>query len=256
MLKAHGPIALAQGNLMGVAFLLMLVVVVPVIVLTLAFAWRYRAGGKGAHAPDWDSSRGIEALVWGVPAVLIVVLGVMVWTSTHRLDPLRPLPGRATEVQAIAQDWKWVFLYPDLGIATVNELAFPAGQPLHLTITSDVAMTSFMIPGLGGQIYAMAGMTTEMNLAADAPGRFLGRNMQFNGTDFPDQTFAVLAQTDADFEAWTAKARAAPEALTPQRYATLRGKQATHPAARFRSFDLGLFDRVVMAYGPHPGGMN
>ena len=237
---------------MVLAFWLMLIVVVPVIGMAIGFAWRYRATANRDHAPDWDRSRGIEIVVWGVPAILVAVLGTLVWTNTHQLDPYRPLDGNAvpTEVQAVALDWKWLFIYPDLGIATVNELAFPADRPLHLRITSDVAMNSFMIPALGGQIYAMAGMETQINLRSNAPGRFQGRNMQFSGAGFPEQTFDVLALSDADFTAWAAKVRRSPNRLDLDALATLRQQSIDHPVMHFHPAPPSVFESILADHAP------
>ncbi len=258
-----GPIAEAENILFWRAFGLMLIVVVPVILLTLFFAWRYRAsGGAGQYQPDWDRSRLVEFTVWGIPAVLVTALATMVWTKTHALDPYKPLAGDAPiEVQAIAFDWKWLFIYPDLGIASLNEMAFPAGRPVTFRITSDVAMNSFMIPALGGQIYAMAGMETQLNLKADAPGRMEGRNMQFTGDGFAHQTFEAVAMTDADFETWIAEVRGAETPFDDQAFAVLRKPSVSDPVRHYSSVPDGFFSELVesymgMSHGTHMQDMN
>ena len=232
-----GPIADAENTLMWQALGLMLIVVVPVIVLTLFFAWRYRAtNDHSAYHPDWDRSRVIEIVVWGIPVCMVGILATMVWDKTHKLDPYKPLPGaEPTVVQAVALDWKWLFIYPDLGIATVNELAFEAGRPVTFRITSDVAMNSFMIPALGGQIYAMAGMETQLNLQADAPGKMQGRNMQFTGDGFANQTFDALAMSEADFEAWVGRARTTGTPLDDTSFAEMRKKSISAPVSYYSS---------------------
>jgi len=181
LLDPKGPIALAQRDLLFDAFCVMLIVVIPVFVMAFLFARRYRASNtKAAYTPNWSYSGRIDAVVWLIPAVIVVALGTLLWRTTHKLDPYRPIDTAVAplEVQVVAQEWKWLFIYPEQGIAVVNQLAFPSGRPLSLRITSDTAMSSFYIPALGGQIYAMAGMETRLHLLADAPGTFTGRNTQ------------------------------------------------------------------------------
>ena len=249
-----GPVTLASGSLMIRAALIMLIVVLPVFLLTAVFAVRYRASNRRTDfKEDWSSSL-IDAVIWAVPAALIVVLAVQVWVWTHRLDPYRRLDGTGMpplEIEVIAQDWKWLFLYPAEDIASVNELVLPVGRPIRLRITSDTVMNSFSVPALGGQIYAMAGMQTQLNLLADRPGRFIGRNMQYSGRGFADQYFSVLTVMAGDFDAWIAKARSAPEALDARGYALLAAPSIRHPAMQFRGFDEGLFDAVIARYGAH-----
>lgn len=243
---------------MVTAFGLMMIVVVPVIVLTLFFAWRYRATNtKATYAPDWDKSPIIEFFVWGVPAILILILGTMVWTSTYRLDPYKPIASDkpATRVQAVAQNWKWLFIYPDLGIATVNELAFPQDRPLAIQITSDVAMNSFMIPDLGGQIYAMAGMETKLHLWSDRTGSFDGRNMLYSGDGFSDQTFKALAMSTSDFEAWKAKVQAAPLTLTDATYADLQKPSISAPVTYYKTVVPDLFQTIIASHAHSHGAM-
>lgn len=254
ILNPGGPIALAERDILFRAFLIMMVVAVPVFVMTLAFAWRYRAGGRGRYQPDWDSRR-VDTITWLVPAIIVLIVGVHVWIFTHRLDPYRPLAASAPplEVQVVAQDWKWLFLYPEQGIASVNELAFPSSRPLALTITSDTVMNAFFVPALGGQIYAMAGMRTRLHLAADAPGRFAGRNTQYSGDGFADQQFAAVAMTDADFDAWVARARRAPE-LDRAGYEALVRPSIAEPVRYYAHADPGLFDAIIGKYAravPH-----
>ena len=249
-----GPIAHEQRQLLFETVLVMLVVVIPVIVMTFAFAWRYRASNtKARYRPDWDGSLAIEAVVWLVPAVIVVVLGFYVWNYTHKLDPYAPIEGAGEplRVEVVAQDWKWVFLYPDQGIATVNELVFPAGRPLSLSLTSDTVMNSFYIPALGSQIYAMAGMETRLHLLADEPGSFLARNSQYSGAGFSDQDFTAKAVTQQDFDAWVAEARASAESLDQAAYETLARPSIDHPVTRYASYEPGLFDRIMARYmGP------
>jgi cytochrome o ubiquinol oxidase subunit 2 len=195
----------------------------------------------------------MDSLVWLVPAALVLAIGTMVWESTHKLDPYKPIEAEQPplEVQVVAQDWKWLFLYPEQGIAVVNELAFPSGRPLSLKITSDTVMNSFLIPALGGQIYAMAGMESRVHLLADEPGTFRGRNMQYSGTGFANQFFDAHAMSEQDFEAWVAKAGQASERLDAAAYEELAKPGQLHPVTYYASFEPDLFATIIARYGPH-----
>lgn len=256
ILNPKGPIAQTQRDLLFTAFGLMLIVVIPVMIMAVWFAWRYRAsGGKGKYTPDWSYSAKIDAVFWLVPAAIIVALGYLVWTYTHKLDPYREIAGSGTalEVQVVAQDWKWLFIYPEYGIATVNELAFPSTRPLALKITSDTVMNSFMIPALGGQIYAMAGMTTQLHLLANEPGTFAGRNTQYSGDGFADQHFVAVAMTDDEFGVWTQKAKRSQRALDAGAYAKLAMPSISHQVEYYSGFEPGLFETIIAKYAPRSG---
>lgn len=260
VLDPDGPITSIELELLLTTFSIMMIVVVPVWVLAFWFARRYRASHPAPdYHPEWTGSAPVEAVVWLVPAAIIVTLGIFVWVFTHKLDPYRDLraygeidpTGATIEVQAIAQDWKWLFLYPDLGIATVNELAFPAGAPLRLSMTSDTVMNAFYIPALGSQIYAMAGMETQLNLMAWEPGRFVGRNAQFSGSGFPEQYFSAFAMTDEDFAAWVDKVKASGKVLDQAAYEALRQPTVGHDVTYYRSYEAGIYDGVIASYmGP------
>lgn len=210
MFAPAGPIAAAQRTHFWQVVALVSIVVVPAILLGPFLAWRYRYSGEARYAPRWDFSWPVEFVLWGVPTAIVAALSVLLWHATHELDPYVGIPSSlpATRVQAIAQDWRWVFVYPDEGIASVGELAFPADRPVALELTSTGVMHSLLVPSLGGQIYAMAGMTTNLNLAADAPGTFIGENTQYSGIGFQDEKFLARAMTDDDYAAWLADARA------------------------------------------------
>jgi len=208
LLDSKGMVGLAQRDLILICIGLMLIVVIPAIVLTFVFAWRYRAGNtKAKYMPDWSHSTKVEIVVWGVPLIIIAVLAVIVWKSTHELDPYKPLDvaGEPLHVDVIATDWKWVFVYPDLGIATVNQLNFPANRPLAFNITSNSTMNTFFIPQLGGQIYAMAGMRTQLHLIANEPGQFRGMSGNYSGHGFSNMKFIATASSNEDFERWVAE---------------------------------------------------
>ncbi len=215
----------------------MLIVVIPVIVLTLVFAWRYRASNtKAKYAPKWSHSTPIELVVWGIPTIIIVFLAVLTWRTTHELDPYKPLVSDAKpmDVDVVSLDWKWLFIYPDLGIATVNQLAMPVGTPVNFHITSDAVMNSFFIPQLGSQVYSMAGMVTQLHLVADHPGNFLGESANYSGAGFSDMQFRTLAMSPAKFKQWVQKVRASQGDLNQAEYKHLVKQSIKNPVQYLR----------------------
>ncbi|MBT9568174.1 MAG: COX aromatic rich motif-containing protein [Thiobacillus sp.] len=249
VLQANGPVAAEQVGLMRDALLLMAIVVLPVFVLTGIFVWRYRKARRAAYRPDWSFSLPLEFVIWGIPACVVVAIGYLVWTRTHDLDPYSQVgSGSVLEVQAIATDWKWIFLYPDLNVATVNELVVPSGQAFRVELTSDTVMNAFFIPGLGGQMFAMAGMRTELNLRAESSAEMWGRNTQFSGSGFPAQEFRVRVVDRAGFDTWLKQVRASDQHLTRAAYRRLASHRAMAPETRYAGFDAGLFDGVVAQY--------
>jgi len=247
-LEPEGPIASKERTLLLATFGLMLLVLIPILVMTLGFAWNFRASNTNAtYAPKWESSIRIELAVWLIPAAIVAVLAALTWIYTHRLNPYKPLdPGIASlEVQVIALDWKWLFIYPKLDIATVNRIAVPVDMPVSFAITSDTVMNSFFIPQLGGQIYAMAGMQTELHLLADKPGTYFGENTQYSGRGFPYQHFDVLAMTRGDFNGWVAKVKQSPNRLEAIQFQTLERPSVRHPVTFYGSVAPGLFDQVI-----------
>jgi cytochrome o ubiquinol oxidase subunit 2 len=250
ILHPKGPIADAERGLLIDAFSVMMIVVVPVIVMGFLFAWRYRASSRATYAPTWAYSARIDAVVWLIPALIVIAVAVLVWRSTHKLDPYREIVSSTPplDVQVVAQDWKWLFIYPEQGVAAVNQMAIPAGRPISLRITSDTVMNSFYVPALAGQIYAMAGMQTRLQMLADRPGRFVGRNTQYSGGGFSDQHFEVLALSDADFDAWVAKARQVPQKLDAPTYARLAQKSRRNPVAYYSAVEPRLFDSIIASY--------
>lgn len=246
-----GDVARDERDLIILATGLMLLVVIPVIVMTFLFAYRYRATNKKArYSPRWASSHKIEAVVWGVPFLIICVLGWVTWETTHALDPYRPLDSDVppVNVQVVATDWKWLFIYPDLGIASVNELAIPVNTPVSFTVTSDAAMTSFFIPALGGQIYAMAGMQTRLHLIANEIGQYRGIAANYNGHGFSDMHFSTLALRGADYEAWINKVKAAPSQLDQTSYAELAKPSVAHKITYYSTVQERLFLDIVDKY--------
>lgn len=205
VLDPKGQVGIEEKQLIIVATLLMLLVVIPVIFMTLYFAWKYREGRDEIYEPKWSHSTKIETIVWSVPIIIVIILAVITWKSTHALDPYKPLEHEKEHinVQVISMNWKWLFVYPDLGIASVNELRFPANVPVAFNISSEGTMNSFFIPQLGSQIYSMAGMVTKLHLIANEPGTFDGISANYSGAGFTGMKFkAIATETEADFEAW------------------------------------------------------
>jgi cytochrome o ubiquinol oxidase subunit 2 len=224
VLDPRGPVAANEYQILQNATLIMLALIVPIIVLTLGFAWWFRAGNKkAARRPDWDYAGQLEVITWMVPLMMILFLGGMGWVASHELDPAKPLPSAAPplDVQVVSLDWKWLFIYPGAGVATVNHLVVPAGRALHLQLTSATVMNSFFVPQLGSQIYTMAGMTSTLYLQADRPGTFPGRSFQFSGDGFADMRFDVDAVDASAFDAWLARTRAGGARLDAAGYAAL-----------------------------------
>jgi len=253
LLHPKGPIGDSQRWLIIVAFVLMLLVVVPVIVMAIWFPLKYRASNpKANYDPKWTHSGRIETVVWLVPLAIVLVLSVITWRETHRLDPYRPLDvGVAPlRIDVVSLDWKWLFIYPDQGIAVVNELVFPARVPLHFRLTSDTVMTSFFIPQLGSQIYAMGGMQTQLHLMADVEGVYAGQNQQFSGRGFSTMTFAAKALSQQDFEAWVQKVKASPDKLDVTRLDALRQPSEKVPVQIFSSIDPELLEYVMHKAAP------
>ena len=250
VLAPIGPIGGAEDQILFETFGAMLLVVVPVILMILAFAWWFRASNRrAAYRPDWSYSGKIEFTVWIVPLLLILFLATLAWSGSHDLDPYRPLnPARKpVRVEVVSLDWKWLFVYPDYGIASVNELALPVGTPVDMRLTSGTVMNSFFVPQLGSQIYTMAGMRTHLSLQADRPGAYRGLSAQFSGDGFSDMHFTVRATDAAGFAGWVAAAKASPGRLDTAAYDRLAATHAAAAPTRFGAVDAGLFDHAVAA---------
>jgi len=251
VLDPKGSVGVAEKSLIATSTWAMLIVVIPVIVLTLLFAWRYRASNKNAtYAPKWSHSTAIEVVVWTIPTLIILFLGVLTWKTTHELDPYKPIESsvKPINVEVVALDWKWLFIYPDLGIASVNQLALPVGTPVHFVLTSDSVMNSFFIPQLGTQVYAMAGMQTQLHLIADEAGNYAGLSANFSGEGFSDMKFRTLAQSPADFDAWVAKVKATPQQLSMDEYSTVAKPSEKAPVQYFSAVDPKLFHNIIAKY--------
>ncbi|HTH60051.1 MAG TPA: ubiquinol oxidase subunit II [Paraburkholderia sp.] len=251
LLNPKGSVGAAEKSLILTASGTMLLVVVPVILLTLLFAWHYRASNrKATYAPKWDFSAKIEVVVWTIPALIILFLGVLTWKTSHELDPYKPIASnvKPINVEVVALNWKWLFIYPDLGIASVNQMAMPVGTPVNFRITSDGIMNSFFIPQLGTQIYAMAGMQTRLHLIADEAGDYAGVSNNYSGKGYSDMKFRALAMSNADFNAWVAKVKADPEHLGMDQYAAVAQPSENNPVRHFSSVDPNLFRNIVAKY--------
>ena len=205
VLDPQGPVAAAQLTILGNATVIMLAVIVPIILLTPALAWWYRKGNaKARYRPEFDYSGPLEIVTWSIPLLVIIFLGGIAWLGAHALDPHRPLDSKAQPlvVEVVSLDWKWLFIQPAAGVASVNRLVVPAGVPLRLQLSSATVMNSFFVPQLGSQIYAMPNMTTQLNLMADRPGTYPGFSAQFSGEGFSNMRFDLVALSPADYEVW------------------------------------------------------
>jgi len=257
LLAPKGQVGQDQKTLLITSVVLMLLVVIPVIVMTFAFAWKYRASNaKARYEPEWSHSTAIEVVVWSIPCLIILVLAVLTWRSSHALDPYRPLESevKPIEIEAISMDWKWLFIYPEEGIATVNELAVPVDTPLNFRITSDTVMNSFFIPHLGTQIYAMAGMQTRVHLIANEPGEFFGISANYSGHGFSKMGFAVHATDNAGYQAWLQKVKASPNRMDDAAYQALaanRNDREQYPVTYFASVRDGLFRSLIDRHMNH-----
>jgi len=256
LMSPSGDVAVQQRDLIITSVLLMLVIIVPVILLTLLFAWRYRASNKKAtYEPDWDHSTMLELLIWSAPLLIIIALGAVTWVSTHKLDPYRPLDrisaGRPVPagikpliVDVVALDWKWLFIYPEQGIATINEVAAPVDRPIEFRITASTVMNSFFVPALAGQIYAMPGMQTTLQAVINKPGDFEGFSANYSGAGFSHMRFTFRGLSNADFDQWVAKAKAGDE-LSRNAYLQLAKPSENNPVHRYASVDPGLFKAIL-----------
>jgi cytochrome o ubiquinol oxidase subunit 2 len=248
VLDPQGPIASAERLLMINATEIMLVVVVPVIIATLAFAWWYRSSNARAQRTlGWSYQGSIEFVVWSIPALVVILLSGVCWIGAHQLDPRAPIEANAKPLQidVVSLDWKWLFLYQDQDVATLNQLVIPIGTPVKFRLTSATVMNSFLVPQLAGQIYTMPGMTTYLNLLADKAGDYPGISANFSGDGFADMRFTLKAVPPDAFERWVAEAHGAAAALDDAAYAQLAKPSSAVPPATYRSVAPNLFQRII-----------
>jgi len=259
LMNPSGDIANQQGRLIVVSTVLMLIIIIPVIALTVFFAWRYRQSNKEAtYSPDWDHSTQLELAIWAAPLLIIIALGAITWISTHTLDPYQPLrrldaqraiPAEAKPlvVEVVALDWKWLFIYPEQGIATVNELAAPVDRPISFKITASSVMNSFFIPALAGQIYAMPGMETKLHAVINKPGEFEGFSANYSGAGFSGMRFKFHGLSNGDFDQWVQKVKAGKDGeLTRELYQKkLEVPSEREPVRHYASVDPALYDAIL-----------
>lgn len=257
VLAPAGDIAIQQRDILFQSVVLMLIIMLPVMALTVLFAWRYRSGNRDAtYEPDWGHSVHLELVIWSAPLLIIICLGAITWAGTHLLDPYRPLDRLgagtpvATErkplvVNVVALDWKWLFIYPELGVGAVNELAAPVDRPIDFRISASSVMNSFYIPALAGQIYAMPGMRTELHAVINEPGEYKGFSANYSGAGFSGMYFTFHGMSDGDFDAWVATAKSNGTTLDRAAYLELEKPSQNEPPRPFASVEPGLFEAIV-----------
>ncbi|WP_084253627.1 ubiquinol oxidase subunit II [Sphingomonas pituitosa] len=257
ILRPGGPISANNRTILLNSLVIMLAIIIPTMIATLAFAWWFRAGNdKARHRPEFVYSGRIELIVWSIPLLTILFLSGLIWIGSHDLDPARPIASKAPplEVQVVSLDWKWLFVYPAQGIATLNQPVIPAGVPIRFRLTSASVMNSFFVPRLGSQIYTMNGMATTLHLQADRPGSYYGQSAHYSGDGFSDMNFRLQAVPAADFTRWVAGVKAAGGLLDGPAYAQLARQSQHEPAKHWGAVQPGLFDRVVAQHLPPAPG--
>ncbi|RZL91789.1 MAG: ubiquinol oxidase subunit II [Variovorax sp.] len=257
VLNPSGDIAAQQGRLVVISTLLMLLIIVPVIALTFFFAWKYRESNTEAtYKPDWDHSTQLELVIWAAPLLIIIALGALTWISTHTLDPYRPLDridakrpvpdgAKPLVVEVVALDWKWLFLYPEQGIATVNEVAAPVDRPIQFRITSTSVMNAFYVPALAGMIYAMPGMETKLHAVINKAGVYDGLSANYSGAGFSGMRFKFHGMPNADFDRWVQAVKTEGQALSRDGYLQLERPSEREPVRRYATVAPGLYDAIV-----------
>lgn len=257
VMDPRGPVGASEKLILLDSLGIMLAIVVPVILATFGFAWWFRASNSRAvYRPDWAFSGTLELIVWAIPALVITFLGGIAWFGSHALDPYKALPSttKPIEIEVVSLDWKWLFIYPNDGVAVVNKLVVPVGTPLHFRLTSSGVMNSFFVPQLGSQIYTMAGMTSQVSLQADQAGVYPGISAQFSGEGFADMRFNVNAMSADAYAKWIADTKANGPELDRAAYAALvKPSKAVKPIT-FKAVDPGLFDSIVNESAPTPAG--
>jgi cytochrome o ubiquinol oxidase subunit 2 len=253
VLDPQGPVGAAEKLILLNSLGIMLAIVIPTILATFGVAWWFRASNTRAlYRPDWVYSGRIELVVWAIPTMVVILLGGIAWVGSHDLDPQKPLSATAKpiEIQVVSLDWKWLFIYPDQGIASVNHLVVPAGVPVHFQLTSATVMNSFFVPQLGSQIYTMPGMATQLNLQADKPGSYFGLSAQFSGDGFSGMHFSYDAVPQSQFEKWLAKARSQGPTLDLAGYTKLAQQSANVAPYTYHDVTQGLFGAVLRLSTP------
>ncbi|WP_025139294.1 ubiquinol oxidase subunit II [Achromobacter sp. DH1f] len=248
ILSPKGDIGMQERTLLFTATGLMLLVVIPVLFMIVSFAWKYRASNtKADYQPKWAHSTAIEIVVWTVPCIIVAILAVITWRSTHALDPYKPLVSehKPVTIEVVSLDWKWLFIYPEYDIATVNEIAFPVDVPVNFRITSASVMNSFFIPQLGSQIYSMAGMETKLHLNAREPGTYAGISANYSGAGFSGMRFKAIATSQEGFDNWVKEAKASATTLTPEAYQELTKRSERNPVVKYASVPPSMFEFIL-----------
>ncbi|RIX27085.1 ubiquinol oxidase subunit II [Sphingomonas edaphi] len=257
VLNPAGDIARQQRDIIYISTGLMLLIIIPVMILIVVFAWRYRKGKGGTYDPNFDHSTALELVIWSAPLLIIIMLGALTWSSTHLLDPFRPLDrisggkdaqkpvGEPLRVQVVSMDWKWLFIYPEQGVATVNELVLPVDRQVRFDITSTNMMNTFYAPTLAGMIYAMPGMRSTLHAVLNKPGTYEGLSANYSGAGFSDMRFKLHGVDQAGFDRWVAGARGSGKALDLATYRQLEKPSEKVPAMRFAATDGDLFRRIL-----------
>ncbi|EJL33419.1 ubiquinol oxidase subunit II [Novosphingobium sp. AP12] len=248
VLDPQGPVGEAERIILLNASAIMLAIVIPTIIATLAVAWWFRASNTRAiYRPDWEYSGRIELIVWAIPMMVILLLGGITWIGSYHLDPPAPIASarKPIRIEVVSLDWKWLFIYPDYGVASVNRIVAPVGTPVSFRLTSATVMNSFFVPQLGTQIYTMHGMATRLHLQADNKGSFPGLSAQFSGDGFSGMRFSYDSVDQAAFETWLTQARVSGEVLDARNYKLLTGKSSYVPPYTYRAVRPGLFDAIV-----------
>ncbi len=249
VLDPVGDVARQQRDLIYISTGLMLLIIIPVMILIVVFAWRYRKGGGGTYDPEFDHSTGLELAIWSAPLLIIIALGALTWSSTHLLDPFRPLPVKGGErplvVQVVSLDWKWLFIYPEQGVATVNELVVPVDRAVRFDITSSNMMNTFYVPTLAGMIYSMPGMRSQLHAIANKPVESEGYSANYSGAGFSHMRFRFVAMDESGFGQWVNQARGSTRALDLAAYRELLQPSERVPVTHFSGVDADLFRRTV-----------
>lgn len=252
-----GPIAAEEMNLIIFSFLIMMIVVIPVFFMTFWFSIKYREDKKDSeYLPNWEHSNKIELVVWIVPLIIIIILGVITFKTSFSLDPRKSIESEkpTMRIQVVAMDWKWLFIYPEQEIASVNELAMPVDTPVEFLITSDTVMNSFFVPQLGSMIYAMAGMENQLNLIADETGDFRGMSANYSGFGFSGMKFKARVKSDADFKAWIDNVKSTSNTLDASAYKALSVKTKDHPVEHYSKVNPLMFNRIIEKYTGEQNG--
>ena len=250
VLDPKGPIALGERQILFNSTGIMLAIVVPTVIATLGVAFWFRATNERArYRPNFEYSGRVEMLIWSIPMMTVLLVGAVAWLGAYELDPPRPIASetKSLKVQVVSLDWKWLFIYPEQGVASVNQLTIPVGTPVSLQLTSDGVMNSFFVPQLAGQIYTMAGMVTRLNLQADHAGKYRGMSANFSGKGFSDMHFVVDAIPPESFEQWVSSTRGSGGTLDASTYAALAKPSVAVAPFTYRAIAADLFHRILDA---------